>query len=151
MNTQLITLLLAVVLTTGTGHATQVGLSTIEQPVNLGAESDPARIPLGAVATESNYDYGLSEVITAPRPSLHGAMEWKSGIELNQNLASVFGIELDGLGLGIQPNAAVIRLRNFAKPAYSPYTKDQVLAATIHCKTCHGQRITKDGKSGWFL
>jgi hypothetical protein len=131
MNAKPITLIIAVFLTTGTSHATNIAPSTIEQPVNLGAESDPARIPLGAVATESNYDYGLDEVITAPRPSLHGAMEWKSGIELNQNLASVFGIELSGGDLPRTP--AVIRLRNFAKPAYSPYTKDQVLAATIHC------------------
>lgn len=112
-------------------HATNVGLSTIEQPVNLGEQSDPARIPLGAVATESNYHYGRGPAITAPRPCLQGGMAWKSGVELNQNLASVFGIELNNHDLPHSP--AVIRLRDFAKPAYSPYTKEQVLAATIHC------------------
>ncbi len=112
-------------------NATTVGLSTIEQPVNLGEQSDPSRIPLGAVATESNYHYGRGPVITAPRPCLYGGMAWKSGVELNQNLASVFGIELNDHDLPESP--AVIRMRSFAKPAYSPYTKEQVLAATIHC------------------
>lgn len=112
-------------------HATTVGLSTIEQPVNLCEQSDPSRIPLGAVATESNYHYGRGEVITAPRPDLHGGMRWKSGVELNQNLASVFGIELNNHDLPHSP--AIIRLRDFPKPVYSPYTKEQVLAATIHC------------------
>lgn len=124
-------LILAAALTTITCPATNVGLGTIEQPVNLGAESDPARIPLGAVATESNYHYGRGPVITAPRPSLHGAMEWKSGTELNQNLASVFGIEVDNHDLPHSP--ATIHLKAYSVPAYSPYTKDQVLAATIHC------------------
>ena len=88
-------------------HATTVGLSTIEQPVNLCEQSDPSRIPLGAVATESNYHYGRGEVITAPRPDLHGGMRWKSGVELNQNLASVFGIELNNHDLPHSP--AIIR------------------------------------------
>jgi hypothetical protein len=118
-------------LSIGACHATNVGLSTIEQPVNLGAESDPSRIPLGPVATESNYHYGRGPVITAARPSLHGVMEWKSGIEINQNLASVFGIELDNHDVPHSP--ANIRLRNIAAPAYSPYSREQVLAATIHC------------------
>jgi hypothetical protein len=108
-----------------------VGLSTIEQPVNLGADSDPTRIPLGPVATESNYHYGRGPVITAARPSLHGVMEWKSGIELNQNLASVFGIEIDNHDVPHSP--ANIRLRAIPAPAYSPYSREQVLAATIHC------------------
>jgi hypothetical protein len=111
--------------------ATNVGPSTIEQPVNLGEQSDPSRIPLGAVAVESNYHYGRGPVITAPRPCLQGGMPWKSGVELNQNLASVFGIEVDNHDLPDSP--AVIRLRDSPKPAYSPYTKEQVLAATIHC------------------
>lgn len=111
--------------------ATVVGLSTIEQPVNLGAEADPSRIPLGPVATESNYHYGRGPVITAARPSLHGVMRWKGGVELNQNLASVFGIEVDNHDLPHSP--AVITLKNQPKPAYSPYTREQVLAATIHC------------------
>lgn len=111
--------------------ATNVGLSTIEQPVNLGERSDPSRIPLGSVATESNYHYGRGPVITSPRPCLYGGMPCQSGVELNQNLASVFGIELNDHDLPESP--AVIRLRGFVKPAYSPYSKEQVLAATIHC------------------
>jgi hypothetical protein len=131
MNANPFALMLLMALGIATCPATNVGLSTIEQPVNLGAESDPARIPLGAVATESNYHYGRGPVITAPRPSLHGAMEWKSGIEINQNLASIFGIEVDNHDLPHSP--ATIRLKNFSIPAYSPYTREQVLAATIHC------------------
>ena len=73
-------------------HATNAGLGTVDQPVNLGAQADPSRIPLGPVAVESNYNYGLGPAISAPRPSLHGAMEWEKGSILDQNLASVFGI-----------------------------------------------------------
>jgi hypothetical protein len=124
-------LMFSMALGIATCPATNVGLSTIEQPVNLGAESDPARIPLGAVATESNYHYGRGPVITSPRPSLHGAMEWKSGIEINQNLASIFGIEVENHDLPHSP--ATIRLKDFAVPAYLPFTREQVLAATIHC------------------
>lgn len=121
----------ALMLALATGHASNVGLSTIEQPVNLGAEADPSRIPLGPVPTESNYHYGRGPVITAPRPLIHGVMRWKGGVELNQNLASVFGIEIDNHDLPHSP--ATIRLRIQPKPAYSPYTREQVLAATIHC------------------
>ncbi|MCB1132951.1 MAG: hypothetical protein KDN05_17640, partial [Verrucomicrobiae bacterium] len=60
-------------------HATNAGLGTVDQPVNLGAQADPSRIPLGPVAVESNYNYGLGPAISAPRPSLHGAMEWEKG------------------------------------------------------------------------
>jgi len=131
MNATIHTLLFATVLMTASSQATNVGLSTIEQPVNLGAESDPARIPLGAVATESNYHYGRGPVITAPRPALHGAMEWKSGIELNQNLASVFGIRVNNHDAPHSP--VTIHLKDHAIPPYSPYAKEQVLASTIHC------------------
>ena len=123
--------LTAAILATATGHATNVGLSTIEQPVNLGAEADPSRIPLGPVPTESNYHYGRGPVITAPRPVIHGSMRWENGVELNQNLASVFGIEVDNHDLPHSP--ATIRLHKQPKPAYSPYSREQVLAATIHC------------------
>jgi hypothetical protein len=125
------TLFFATALMSANSPATNVGLSTIEQPLNLGTESDPARIPLGAVATESNYHYGRGPVITAPRPALHGGMEWKSGIELNQNLASVFGIRVDDHDAPHSP--VTIHLKDHAVPPYSPYAREQVLAATIHC------------------
>jgi hypothetical protein len=131
MNATARTLFFATVLMLARSPATNVGLSTIEQPVNLGAASDPARIPLGAVATESNYHYGRGPVITAPRPALHGAMEWKSGIELNQNLASVFGIRVNDHDAPHSP--VTIHLKDHAIPPYSPYAKEQVLAATLHC------------------
>jgi hypothetical protein len=131
MHSRTLPFLAAAVFATATGHATNVGLSTIEQPVNLGAEADPSRIPLGPVPTESNYHYGRGHVITAPRPVIHGLMRWENGVELNQNLASVFGIELDSHDLPHSP--ATIRLHKQPKPAYSPYSREQVLAATIHC------------------
>jgi hypothetical protein len=123
--------LAAAILATATGHASNVGLSTIEQPVNLGTEADPSRIPLGPVPTESNYHYGRGPVITAPLPIIHGSIRWENGVELNQNLASVFGIEVDNHDLPHSP--ATIRLYKQPKPAYSPYSREQVLAATIHC------------------
>jgi hypothetical protein len=131
MNAKSFVVLCVAVLMPGLCTATNVGLGTIEQPVNLGADSDPSRIPLGRVATESNYYYGRGPVISAARPSLHGAMEWKDGSELDQNLASVFGIEVSNHDLPYSP--ATIHLKARPVPPYSPYTKDQVLAATIHC------------------
>ncbi len=115
-------------------YATNVGLGTIEQPINLVTKSDPASIPLGAVIYESNYNYGVHPVISAARPCRHGAMVWKGGSELNQNLASVFGIFVEPKDPSNVPyDPVVIRVKAWKKPAYSPYSKEQVLAATLHC------------------
>jgi hypothetical protein len=114
--------------------ATSVGISTVEQPVNLVAHSDPTRIPLGRVGVISNYDYGIHYKIVESRPSPQGAMKWKNGSELDQNLAAVFGISME-ISDSSQILVAPVTLRlNAWKPlAYSPYTKEQVLAATIWC------------------
>jgi hypothetical protein len=114
--------------------ATSVGISTVEQPVNLVAHSDPTRIPLGRVGVISNYDYGIHYKIVESRPSPQGAMKWKNGSELDQNLAAVFGISLeipDTTQIRFTP--CTLRLNTWKPPAYSPYTKEQVLAATIWC------------------
>jgi hypothetical protein len=114
--------------------ATSVGVATIEQPVNLVSHSDPTRIPLGRVGVISNHGYGIHYKIVESRPSPQGAMKWKNGSELDQNLASVFGISLeipDSTQILIEP--ATLRLNAWKPPAYSPYTKEQVLAATIWC------------------
>lgn len=61
-------------------------------------------------------------------------MKWKNGSELDQNLAAVFGISLeipDSTQLLAEP--ATLRLNAWTPPAYSPYTKEQVLAASIWC------------------
>ena len=61
-------------------------------------------------------------------------MKWKNGSELDQNLATVFGISLeipDSTQILVEP--ATLRLNTWKPPAYSPYTKEQVLAATIWC------------------
>ncbi|MCW1887196.1 hypothetical protein OKA04_20830 [Luteolibacter flavescens] len=114
--------------------ATNVGMGVIEQPVNLGARSDPAAIPLGPVAMESNYNYGIHDIITSPRPCLHGAMEWKGGTELDQNLAHVFGIAVEPEDTTQVPYLPVVlRVKSRPVPAYSPYTREQVMAATLHC------------------
>ena len=112
-------------------HATNAGLGTVDQPVNLGAQADPSRIPLGPVAVESNYNYGLGPAISAPRPSLHGAMEWEKGSILDQNLASVFGITVSNHDAPQTP--VEIRVKGWPRPEYSPYTKEQVVASLIHC------------------
>ncbi|MFN9028243.1 MAG: hypothetical protein ACK5VX_18825 [Akkermansiaceae bacterium] len=75
--------------------ATSVGISTVEQPVNLVSHSDPTRIPLGRVGVMSNYDYGIHYKIVESRPSPQGGMKWKNGSELDQNLAAVFGISME--------------------------------------------------------
>ncbi len=61
-------------------------------------------------------------------------MKWKNGSELDQNLATVFGISLeipDSTQILVEP--AILHLNTWKPPAYSPYTKEQVLAATIWC------------------
>jgi hypothetical protein len=114
--------------------ATNPDISTIEQPVNLAARSHPGRIPLGRVGVYSNYGYGIHRVISDPRPCPDGAMTWDGGSEFDQNLASVFGISVEAGDLGASPKPPIIlRLKSWKPPAYSPYTKDQALAATLIC------------------
>jgi hypothetical protein len=115
-------------------RATSVSTSTIEQPVNLATRSDPTRIPLGPVGVVCNYTYGLHHFISEARPAPDGAMSWPGGSELDQNLASVFGISVDAEDSSQIPAFPVtIRLKPWKAPAYSPYTKDQVVAATLWC------------------
>lgn len=114
--------------------ATVVGLGTIEQPVNLGRRSDPASIPLGPVAYESNHSYGIHAVISASRPCQHGTMELEKGQELEQNLARAFGISVEPVDPTLVPySPVVLRVKSWPKPAYSPYSREQVLAATLQC------------------
>lgn len=114
--------------------ATAVGISTIEQPVNLGVHSDPTRIPLGKVAVISNHEYGIHSKIGESRPCPQGAMIGKNGSELDQNLASVFGVSVEAMDpTQILANPVTLRLNAWKPPGYSPYTKEQVLAATLWC------------------
>ena len=125
---------LVILAASGSLHATNVDLGTIEQPINLVTRSEPSSIPLGQVIVETNYNYGIHTVITAPRPCRHGKMTWKGGSELDQNLASVFGISVEPEDSTNVPYSPVmIRIRSWKNPAYSPYSKEQVLAATMHC------------------
>jgi hypothetical protein len=114
--------------------ATVVATGTIEQPVNLGPKSDPARIPLGAVGTLSNHGYGVHRVIGEPRPCPEAGMQWEGGTELDQNLASVFGISVEAEDpTQINGPPVTIRVKPWKVPGYSPYTKEQVLTATLWC------------------
>lgn len=114
--------------------ATVVGVSIVEQPVNLGAKSDPARIPLGGVGVISNHGYGIHRIIGEARPCPDGAMRWEGGSELDQNLASVFGISVEAQDpTQIMAFPVILRVKSWKPPGYSPYTKDQVLAATLWC------------------
>ena len=61
-------------------------------------------------------------------------MRWENGSELDQNLASVFGISVEPEDSTSVPGAPVtLRIKKWPAPAYSPYTKEQVLAATLRC------------------
>lgn len=61
-------------------------------------------------------------------------MRWESGSELDQNLASVFGISVEPEDSTSVPGAPVtLRVRPWKTPGYSPYSKEQVLAATLWC------------------
>lgn len=114
--------------------ATVVGTSTVEQPVNLGPKSDPVRIPLGRVGVISNHNYGIHRMIGEARPCPDGAMRWAGGSELDQNLASVFGISVESEDpTQISAFPVTLRLKPWKPPGYSPYTKEQVLAATLWC------------------
>jgi type II secretion system protein G len=115
-------------------EATNVAVSLVEQPVNLGAFADPASIPLGPVAVECNYNYGLHAVISKPRPCQFGSMDWKEGTALDQNLAHVFGIMVEPEDSTTVPGKPVkLHVKAWPAPAYSPYTREQVMAATLHC------------------
>ncbi len=127
-------LLLGAVSFISTAAATVVGLGTIEQPVNLGLRSDPASIPLGRAAFEANHGYGIHALISESRPCQHGAMELEDGQELEQNLARAFGISVEPVDSTSVPYAPVVlRVKSWPKPAYSPYSREQVLAATLQC------------------
>lgn len=129
-----ISTLLALLSAGGSLCATVVGVDSVEQPVNLGANADPSRIPLGPVAVESNHGYGKHPIISAPRPCTHGVLKLKDGIELNMNLASAFGILVVPEDSSNVPHSPVaLEIKDWPVPAYSPYRKEQVLAAVIHC------------------
>jgi hypothetical protein len=117
-------------------QATVVGRGTIEQPLNLGLRSDPRSIPLAPVAYEANHGYGVHLLISQSRPCQHGTLLLEDGQELEQNLARVFGISVEPEDSTQVPHRPVVlRVKSWPKPAYSPYSREQVLAATLQCLT----------------
>lgn len=126
-------LVLAGFTTPATCLATVISTSTIEQPINLGTRSDPTRIPLGGVPVLNNHGFSLHPKISAGRPCPDGAMLWEGGSELDQNLPSVFGISVEADITLASHVPVTLRLKPWKPPRYSPYTKEQVLAATLWC------------------
>lgn len=121
------------VLTLSAG-ATNPEFTKIPQPANLVGESLAGCIPLTEAITYHNYRLGIHRLISESRPFLHGAKEWEKGTEANHNLASVFGIIVrpkDDMPVPFSP--VEIHIKDWPAPAYSPHTKADVLAATIHC------------------
>lgn len=126
--------LILILLGPSSSSGTVLSQGTIEQPINLGRHADPTRIPLGAVVFEANHGYGRHPLISAPRPCTHGPLKTGSGLELNMNLASAFGILVepeDSTQVPLDP--VNIRIKDWPVPSYSPYRKEQVLAAVLHC------------------
>jgi hypothetical protein len=120
--------------------ATNPNLTSVWQPVNLVGQSRRGCIPLAPAICYANYGYGIHKMISAPHPFLGGAREWDKGTESNANLASVFGIlvkPIDGTMVPYEP--VEILIKDWDIPPYSPHTKAEVLAATIHClvQSCH--------------
>ena len=114
--------------------ATSESVTMIPQPANLVGDSVPGCIPLTSAVCFANYNYGIHKMISAPHPFIRGAKDWKRGTESNANLASVFGIRVKPTDDTSVPYAPVeIHLKDWEIPAYSPHTKEEVLAATIHC------------------
>lgn len=126
--------LAAIALLPWIAHGSNGTSTVIEQPLNLGTKADPTRIPLAAVGVTCNYNYGLQTVVTAPRPLLFGTFETQAGNVLDANLASLFGVSAvpdDPTNVPFQPVA--IKIAAWPAPKWSPYTRKQVVTATIHC------------------
>lgn len=114
--------------------ATMVSTGEMHYPVNMGPASDPARIPVGSIPCESNHGYGVLELISTPFPSVPGGWHWAGGIELNGNLPSAFGISVLPKDTTMPLHAPVVlHVRKQAPPGYSPYSKEQVVLATMRC------------------
>lgn len=115
-------------------RASNPDFSIIHQPANLVSDSLSGCIPLTQSLIYNNYGYGIHSKISAPRPFFKGAIEWDKGIETNHNLASVFGILVRPIdGTNVPGTPVEIHIKDWPVPAYSPHTRADVLAATIHC------------------
>lgn len=115
-------------------HGTNPGFGFLPQPINTGPNADPARIPLGPVPYYSNYGYGSTDVIHMSRKADHGGHAPDDGPDNEQNLAAAYGISIepfDSTQFPIYP--AILHVKAGAPPKSCPYTKEQVLIATIHC------------------
>ena len=115
-------------------RATNVGTGLIHQPTFLGEASQPWRIPLAPVIYNANYNYGSHAAIFQSRPCYHGHFTVQDGTCYEQNLAALYGVSADFSDpTQLQGSTVTIRLGKASPPANSPYTLEQVVAASIQC------------------
>ena len=116
-------------------QASNASMSLVSHPANLGAHADPLAIPISQVPVWANYNYGVHEHVGSPRPFPAGVLVSRHGVEMNLNLTNAFGIELVPVDPtqvpGMPLTLRVIEGRGL--PPGSPYTREQVLAATLWC------------------
>lgn len=118
----------------GPSVATNPAMGLVPHPVNLGSHADPGSIPLSAVAVWHNYGYGIHPVISRARLFPAGSLATPQGREYDMNLASVFDIRIipeDPTQVPAMP--VVLKIGGGAAPPYSPYTRAQVIEATLWC------------------
>lgn len=72
--------------------ASNTGMAHVFFPVDLGPAADPSAIPISCVPVWSNYDYGIHEIISAPRLGFAG--EASEVARLDENLLSRIGIAI---------------------------------------------------------
>lgn len=142
-------------------HGTNPGFGFLPQPINTGPNADPARIPLAPVPYYSNYGYGSMSVIHMSRKADHGGSATADARENEQNLTAAYGISIEPFdGTQFPSYPAILRVKAGPPPKSCPYTKEQVLIATIHCLlSYHGTKSrpiilrieTEDAKDAHLL
>jgi len=114
--------------------ATQVSTGLVEQLLFLGDASRADRIPLAPAVFHANYNYGMYPVIFEPRPCLHGHLTVDGQPFHEQNLAVLYGVTAEFADETQLPGSTLtLRLRKRTPPAKSPYTLEQIVAASIQC------------------
>lgn len=114
--------------------ATNPAMGLVTHPVNLGKHADPRMIPLSATAVWHNYGYGIHQVISRSRLFPAGGLATPGGVVHEMNLASVFDLQVlpeDETQVPLKP--VVLKVGGREVPADSPYTRSQVIEATLWC------------------
>lgn len=114
--------------------ATAPGMDLVLFPANLGAQADGQVVPLTVAPAWLNHGYGLHPIISEARGYVGGGgLPIPGGLEMNANLASLYGISVDPEDSTQVPQLPVVlRLQDgWRLPEYSPYTREQVVVATL--------------------